>query len=139
MKAPAPRRGPAALLAVVVVGACGIFHDDAPDSARVLVEGAAGHPIELITSSDFDAVTRPDGDGREITVFAADTTTTRTPLDVRFGLGPRTRIYVIVRSDSTAVSPVRVRIYVDEDLRFDSATRFADGEYAEFVFASAGN
>ena len=143
MSLPARTRGriPFALLPLTVVAllpACGILDEGAPETARVLIAGPAGHPLRLVTSSDFDAVSSADGDSREVTVFSADTAAASVPFDRTYGLGPRTRIYVIVGSDSTAAASVRVQVFIDTEIRFDRSTRFADGEDLVFVFASAG-
>jgi len=143
MDLPAPRRASGAsillsLLVLLALPACGILDKGPPETAQVVIDGPSGHPISVVTSSDFDAVTSADGDSREISVFSADTSAAALPFDHFYDLGPRTRIYVVVRSDSTATSPVRVRVSIDGDLRYDRSTRFAGGAELEFVFASAG-
>jgi len=125
-------------LVVLVLPACGIFDKGPPETARVLIDGPAGHPVSVVTSSDFDAVTSADGDSREISVFSADTAAASVPFDRSYDLGPRTRIYLVVGSDSTAALPVRVRVSIDGEMRYDRSTHFTSGEELEFVFASAG-
>lgn len=141
MNLPAWTRGriPLALLPLVVLlPACGILDEGVPETARVVLAGPAGHPLRLVTSSNFDAVTSADGDSREVTVFSADTTAVTVPYERTYGLGPRTRIYVVVGSDSTAAAAVRVQVFIDNEIRFERSTRFADREDLVFVFASAG-
>jgi hypothetical protein len=144
MNAPAPRRGRNALptlLGLLIVAAfhgCDILGEGAPESARLVMEGSTGHPLQLVTTSDFDVVTRPDGDTRDVTVFSADTTRVAPPFDRRYSLGPRTRIFVLVSSETPSPAPIRVRIYIDDKLRLDRSTRF-EGETVEFVFAAAEN
>jgi len=143
MDCPAPRgtSGARALLCflfVLALPACGIFDDGPPETARVVIDGPTGHPVSVVTSSDFDAVTSADGDSREISVFSADTTAASVPFDRSYDLGPRTRIYLIVGSDSTSALPVRVRVSIDGEPRYDRSTYFAGGAELEFVFASAG-
>ena len=135
------RRILCAVLAVTIVAllpACGILDEGTPKTARVVITGPAGHPLRLVTTSDFDAVSSADGDSREVTVFSADTAAVSVPFDRTYGLGPRTRIYVVVGSDSTAAAAVRVQVFIDNEIRFERSTRFADREDLVFVFASAG-
>lgn len=144
MNVPVPWRGPAssALLPILLclpLATCGILDEDAPDTARLVIEGPAGHPLRLVTTSDFDVVASPGGDSPEVSVISADTAAVTAPFDRSYSLGPRTRIYVIVGSDSTAASPVRVRTFIDGEIRFDRSSRFVDGAELEFVFAAAGS
>lgn len=138
MTFPAPERARRALtvaLACLAILACGILDEGAPETARIVISGPT-HPVRLVTSSDFDAVTRADGDGRDVTVFSADTAAVSVPFDQRYGLGARGRIFVLVGSDTTAVSPVTLQVYIDGELRFQRSTRFAGGDVMEFVFTS---
>lgn len=141
MNGPPPGRRHALLalllpLGILVSGACNIFTDDEPQHARVEIEGAAGHPLEVVTSSDFDVVADQGGENRETVVFAADTAEVTSPFARVYGLGSRKRFHLVVSSDSivSAADAVTVRVYIDGDRRYARTTYF-DDEDIEFTYA----
>jgi hypothetical protein len=144
MACPAPRRARTALLAVLLpcgvltAPGCGILDQGEPERARVVAEGANGHPLQVVTTSDFDVVSDERGESREVFIFSADTADVTTPFDREYPLGSRTRIYVTFLSDSTASTPVTLRVFLDGDLRYDRSTRF-EGEGLEFLYAASSS
>lgn len=127
--------GSLALCGAVTISSCNILSDGDPQTARVVIEGAEGHPIRLVTTTDFDVISSEGGDARELFVFSADTTSVASPFDHQYSMDARTRFYLIVSSDSTSVAPVTVKVFLDGDLRYTRSTRF-EGEELEFLFVA---
>lgn len=135
-----PRTGGAALplallLGVWTIWGCGLLDKGPSENARVLIEGAEGHPIQLVTSNDFDVVISEGGEDRETQLNAADTALVTVPFDMVYSLGPRTRFYVDASSYEIAPGLVRMRVFIDEDLRYDATTTF-DEESLTFTYTS---
>jgi hypothetical protein len=139
MKTQDPRTGRSVLVAFLLTGTwlfggCGILDEGDPTSARVVIEGGEGHPIQLVTTHYFLITTDQDGENREIYVTSADTSAVTSPFDRKYDLGPRKRFYATVSSAEIAPTPVSVKVYVDGDLRFNRSTFFGE-EVLEFVFS----
>ncbi len=118
----------------LLIGCSELFEPSEPEAARVVIEGASGHALELITTSDFDVVRSMDGETREIYVFSADTADVVSPVDRTYRLVPRTRFYMIVSSEMVPDEPVTVRVYIDHEERYRRVTSFGD-EVVEFVYS----
>lgn len=134
-----PRVGHSILLSVLLAGSwlvlgCGILDEGDPTSARVVIEGEDGHPIQLVTTHDFLITVDQDGENREIFINSADTSAITSPFEKRYDLGPSKRFYATFSSAQVAPSPVSVRVYVGGDLRLDRLTVF-DEEVLEFLFS----
>ena len=134
-----PRVGHSILFSVLLAGSwlvlgCGILDEGDPTSARVVIGGEEGHPIQLVTTHDFLLTVDQDGENREIFLNSADTSTVTAPFEKRYDLGPNKRFYATFSSAQVAPSPVSVRVYVGGSLRFNRGTIF-DEEVLEFVFS----
>lgn len=112
---------------------CGILDEGDPETVRVAISGADGHPIELVTTSDFDVIAGQSGDDREVVLYSADTMAVTSPFSQRYELGPRMRFYAIVTSDQAPTEEVLVKIWVEDDLRYNRETVFGD-EVLEFLY-----
>jgi len=136
----APRNGRVVLLLALACGAlpiwgCDILGSGDPESARVVIDGAAGHTIRLVTTTDFDVVSSSDGEDREVYVLSADTADVASPYDRSFTLGPRTRFYVVLTSETTPAEIVTVRVFIDGDERYNRSTLFGE-EVLEFLYVA---
>lgn len=61
------------LLSPILLCGCGIVDTDEPTQARLVLGGAAGHPLILISSDDFDILLDVDGQTRIVEIASADT------------------------------------------------------------------
>ncbi len=122
------------LAGAIFFSGCGILESDDPTSARLIVGGAAGHPVQLVISTDYDSVIDPETEERSIVLNTSDTTTVSAPFDQRYDMGSRQRFYAKLFSDEIPSTPVGVQIFIDGSLRYDRQTTF-DDEFLEFIFS----
>lgn len=139
MKNQKPRMGRTVLFALLIAGmwsvwGCGVFDPEDPETARVVIEGAVGHAIQLVTTNDFDITTSNDGEDQDIHIHSADTSAVTSPFDQGYGLGSRIRFYVSASSADTPTELVTVKIYIDDDLRYNRVTAFGE-EVLEFAYS----
>lgn len=140
MHGSAPRNGRAVLLLALACGAlpiwgCDILSSGDPERARVTIDGAPGHTVRLVTTTDFDVVSSTDGEQRDVYVLSADTADVASPYDRSFGLGPRTRFYVLITSETIPAQTVTVRVFLDGDRRYSRSTLFGE-EVLEFLYVA---
>lgn len=129
---------PAWLVLTVLAGAaafsgCGILDSEEPTSARLILGGAAGHPLQLIISDNFEILVDPETDERTIELVGADTLAISAPFDQRYDLGTRKRFYARLSSESVPATPVSMKVFVGGDVQYNRQTDFSD-EFLEFIY-----
>lgn len=116
-----------------IVAGCGILDEGEPERVRVRIDGAEGHPIQLVITDDFDVLLSEEGENRDVFLYSADTSSVTAPFDRSFDLGPNRRFYSTFSSDQVASELVSVKVWVEDDLRYDRQTVFQD-EVLEFLY-----
>jgi hypothetical protein len=124
-----------ALCGALIFSGCNILNEGDPQTAHVVIGGADGHPILLVTTTDFDVVSSEGGEARELYVFSADTTAVASPFERQYSMGTRTRFYLVASSDSISAAPVTVKVFLDGELRYSRSTHFG-ADRLEFLFVA---
>lgn len=123
-------------LAVTAALATSCIDDSEPSMARVLIRADPASPLELVVSRTFEVVASEDGDRSVPVLLTADTTALTGDFDESFDITETRRIYVRVLNDEEEPEIVRVRVYLDGDLFFDSTDQLADGRDVEYFYVS---
>jgi hypothetical protein len=121
------------LATALLAGGCGWFEDPRPNDARLVVEGEAGKEVRLITSSKFVASVNDAGQTR-VVLFEADTVYTTLPIDKTFEIAADERFFAETSRLDTDLQTVRMKVFLDRNLRFDEdGPLIADKPY-RFVY-----
>lgn len=123
-------------LALVPVLATSCIDDEEPGTARVVVEADPSSPLELVVSSLFDIVVNEETEKRTAVLLTADTVQLTGDYDETVDITAFRRIYVQVRNEDDAPETVRVRVYLDGELFFNSTEELADGRDIEYFYSS---
>lgn len=110
----------------LLLGACDLFRgQDAPERARLRIEGTTDSTLTLVTSTNFllqrTAVLDESGTPRRDTLLVyfleADTLQIRLPYSEEFDIRLRERFFARL---SPGVAGVRMRVWIDDRLRYDT-------------------
>ena len=116
------------LVAVVLMGGCGILgSDDGPEEVRLLLEGADGEEVLLVTSVNFvaqrdvilDDFGFPLRDTTLVLLLTADTTVIRLPFEQRYDIRTPQRFFTRAFRLTAPDAALRMQGWVDGDNRFD--------------------
>ena len=119
----------------ILLGGC-LFEieDRSPESARIVVEGAAGISIKVATSTRFLAGSSFDGGQNSVSleVLEADTVVSSLPIDTTVDIRGTGRIFVVLlaTADSTP-AVVTFQAWLDGELK---AVQSADLSLGELTF-----
>jgi hypothetical protein len=120
--------------AVWLTGACGLLLDNpAPEEARPVINGDAGKSVRLITSTEFVAAVTDAGQTR-VEMFVADTVITTLPYERVFDIGDDQRFLVEASWIDTDLETMNVRVFLDDEKRFDEAGVLLEGAPYRFVY-----
>jgi hypothetical protein len=120
--------------AVWLTGACGLLLDNpAPEEARLVINGDAGKSVRLITSTEFVAAVTDAGQTR-VEMFVADTVITTLPYERVFDIGDDQRFLVEASWIDTDLETMNVRVFLDDEKRFDEAGVLLEGAPYRFVY-----
>lgn len=119
------------LAVVVLFSTTGCFEDGSPETARLRIDGSG--EVRIITSTNFDFEdTDMDGE-EEINFISVDSMRVTLPFDAHFSVRERGLFFARAVRLDTPLSGVRMRVFIDEEPRYDQA--LGDGEPAlQFVF-----
>ncbi|MGH7476132.1 MAG: hypothetical protein ACRELD_07570 [Longimicrobiales bacterium] len=127
-------------IAVVSGGCDSIFgaDDQRPEQARIIVEGSAPAPLQLITSTRFRRFINEDGEVR-VELIVSDTASVAPPLDRTLQLsGQAVGVFARLTNPDTMVASVRMRVLIDNDVRYDQLADLSDASLEfSFVFTQA--
>jgi hypothetical protein len=122
------------LAAVWLTGACGLLLDNpAPEEARLVINGDGGKSVRLITSTEFVAAVTEAGQTR-VEMFVSDTLITTLPYERVFDIGDDQRFLVEASWIDTDLETVSVRVFLDDEKRFDEAGVLLEGAPYRFVY-----
>jgi len=125
----------AALACLVGLTACDTLlstDQDAPGSARVVIEGTAEAPLRLVTSADFDRVFT--GEGAFPVLITSDTVLVTPPFDQRYDITEHLRFFAQLTNPDEAEANVTMRVFFDDEEFFDESSALAEGTKLEFSF-----
>lgn len=122
-----------ASVALWSLAACGLLDDDEPEIGRIEIEGAAGDSVGLIVSTAFVAGPSAEGDTILVEMLAADTIRRALPYAATVDISEFNRLLVRVFESDSAVAPVRMRVAIDGEPRFDESSVVADRPL-QFIF-----
>lgn len=123
----------ATLFSFLLLVGCGIFDEGNPEKIRVVMEGAEGTSVQLITTNDFIVLLEQDGESRSVDINTADTAAVTSPFRRAYRLGSELRFYMKVESEEPLPEPLTVKAFVDDEERFNR-TSLLGGENLEFVY-----
>lgn len=106
-----------------------------PRNARVIITGASTVPLQLVTSTTFEAVRADDTGEVSVTLLAADTASIAVPLDQTFAFDGSDRFFINLRNpDPDVTASIRLRLLVDGREVFDESANMRDAalEYTFF-------
>lgn len=121
------------LLSLLPLLGCDIFDEGNPEKVRVVMSGAEGSSVRLITSADFTVLLDEDGESRSLEINSADTTAVTSPFRRTYPLGSELRFYMKVESEQPLTEPLTVRAFVDDDERFFRTSLLGD-DFIEFTY-----
>lgn len=135
-----PRAGVAFVALLLVSAGCSSISDtddDPPETARVLFEGSAPVPLEVVASTNFTRFTDQFGE-TIVELHASDTLEASPPFDQTWSMtGTNVGFYIQVRNPDSEVADIRLRVFIDGEKRYDQEAEMADASLA-WVFV-AGN
>lgn len=139
MRVHLPRAGTALFASLLVSAACSSISgtdDDPPEAARVLLEGTAPGPLEVVASTNFTRFTDQSGE-TSVQLHASDTLEASLPLDQTWQMaGSNVGFYVRVMNPDSEIADIRLRVYIDGDERYDQAAELSDASVAWIFVAS---
>lgn len=124
------------LLAGASILACdlGITGQDAPETARVTVDGTTDtETASLVSSNSFQVTTsgeRPD-------LIESDTAEVELPFDGRFDLGEGVRFYVRTLAPDSSEATLTMRVFIGDDEHYNQ-TRTVTEHGLEFQYVYQG-
>jgi hypothetical protein len=121
------------LVTALLAGGCGWFEDPRPNDARLVVEGEAGKEVRLITSSKFVASVNEAGQTR-VVLFEADTVYTTLPIDKTYEIAADERFFAETSRLDSDLQSVRMKVFLDRDLRFDEDGPLVTNQPFRFVY-----
>lgn len=133
--APRPKvsRIGALLLPLLYTLGCGILDEGDPENARVVMEGAQGISVQLVTTNDFVVYLDEQEGSRSVDVLSADTAMVSLPFRKTYSLGQERRFFMRVLSEDPLPEPMTVKVFIDEDLRFNRTSLLGD-DRVEFTY-----
>lgn len=123
----------AILVSLSLLVGCGILDEGNPEKIRVVMNGADGSSVQLITSDDFTVFLDEDGETRSVQINSADTTAVTSPFKRTYPLGSDLRFYLRVESEQLLTEPLTVRAFIDDEERF-TGTSFLGDDFIEFTY-----
>ncbi|SHK90923.1 hypothetical protein [Rhodothermus profundi] len=111
---------------LLLLGACDLLRgQDAPERARLRIEGASDSTLILVTSTNFllqrTAILDEAGIARRDTLLVyfleADTLQIQLPYNQEYDIRLRERFFVRLRPGAAGV---RMRVWIDDQLRYDT-------------------
>jgi hypothetical protein len=123
----------AILFSLPLLVGCGILDEGNPEKIRVVMNGADGTSVQLITTNDFLVLRDQDGDTRSVDINSADTTAVTPPFRGTYSLRSEARFYMKVESEQPLPEPLTVKAFVDDEERFNR-TSLLGTEYLEFTY-----
>lgn len=126
----------AAGLFTVALGACeGLTKDDAPIEARIVAEVDTEVPLELVISSDFDVVLDPLTGNVDPAFDRVDSLAITEDYDAVVTFDPEDpKLFVHLGNVMDAVSPVRLRIFLDGEVEYDASANLGNGGFLEYLY-----
>jgi hypothetical protein len=122
------------MAAALAVGGCDLLLDNpAPEEARLAVQGEAGKPIRVITSTEFVAGVDELGVTR-VELFVADTVVTTLPYRQTYRIDRGQRYFVEASRLGTDLQTIQVQVWVDDRKQFDRGGTLIDGSPYRFVY-----
>ncbi len=123
------------LVAVLAVAGCGLLLDNPePREARLVIDGEAGKPIRIITSTVFVAAVTEAGQTR-VQLFVADTVITTLPYRRVYRIDEDHRYFVEAARLDNDLRALHMQVYVDDRKQFDESGVLIDGAPFRFVYA----
>ncbi len=116
------------MLVPLLVAGCGILGGDgAPEEVRLLLEGAVGEEVLLVTSSNFlaqidvilDELGFPLRDTTLVVLLTADTTVIRLPFEQRYDIRTSQRFFTRAFRLTSPDVELRMQGWVDGESRFN--------------------
>lgn len=129
------------LKSVVVLGllvfwslaACTLLDNDAPEIGSIEIEGAAGDSVGMVVSTAFVAGPGAEGDTVLVEILRADTVRRALPYSATVDISEFNRLLVLVFESDSVMAPVRMRVAIDGEPRFDESSVIADRPL-QFIF-----
>ncbi len=122
------------ILAAWLVAGCGLLLDNPqPDEARLVIDGEAGKPIRLITSTQFVAAVNEARETR-VEMFVADTTITTLPYERVYDIERDHRFLVEAARLDEDLDTVNVKVFLDDVKQFDEGGILIEGQPYRFVY-----
>ncbi|MEJ2205678.1 MAG: hypothetical protein P8170_16390 [Gemmatimonadota bacterium] len=115
--------------------ACSIVPDnDPPGEGRVVVQASPQIPLELIVSTDFTTVTQADGTV-SVMFESSDTVSITGDFDRRYALSRAdARIVAILANRNESEEPVRLRVLLDGDTKYDVSATLGNGGSLKYTY-----
>ena len=116
------------MLAAAMLAGCGLLGgNDGPEEVRLLLEGAAGEEVLLVTSTNFlaqtDVILDDNGfflrDTTLVLLLTADTTLIRLPFDQRYDIRTPQRFFTRAFRLTSPNVELRMQGWVDGESRFN--------------------
>lgn len=140
MKAVAIRGGALAVLvgAGLGLGGCTLtgVNPSGPSSARVQVSAPAGVSLKLLTSKAFlvNQVQTDQGVQNSVQFVSSDTSWSASPVDTTFDISDTQRFLVYVLDADTTNVPVHLKVWLDDQLRYDHTQTYPGGDELQFIY-----
>lgn len=128
------RRIPILLLALLAPGCDLVLENPEPQEARLEMEGEAGKPIRIITSTEFVAAVNDLGQTR-VQVFVADTIVTTLPYRRTYRIDDDHRYFVEAARLDDDLASIRMEVYIDDRKQFDQGGSLTGGQPYRFVYS----
>jgi hypothetical protein len=120
--------------ATLFASGCGVLLDNpAPEEARLIIDGEAGKPIRVITSSVFVASVNDLGQTL-VQLFEADTVFTTLPYQHVHGIDEDHRFFVEASRVDDDLESIHVEVYVDDRKQFDQGGTLIPDHPYRFVY-----
>jgi hypothetical protein len=126
------------LLCAIAASACdAVFgtENNQAKNARVIISGSSAVPLQLVTSTDFEAIRDNNTGEIAVTLTVADTTSIAVPLDQTFPFNGSDRFFInLSNPDPDVIASIRLRLLVDGREVFDESANMQDAalEYTFF-------
>jgi hypothetical protein len=122
------------LLSGLMAGCNLILDNPEPREARLVIDGEAGKPIRIITSTEFVAAVNEIGQTR-VQVFVADTIFTTLPYQRTFRIDDDHRYFAEAARLDSDLDELHMQVYIDDRKQFDQGGILIDGQPYRFVYA----
>jgi hypothetical protein len=112
---------------------CGLLESRVPEEAHVIIEGGAGEPVRVITSTKFVAGLSEQGNMRAV-VIDSDTAITTLPYESRHRIRADQRFLVQAEPVDGEVASFRMRVRIDAELKYDVRGLLTSGAPFRFIY-----